>query len=106
MNLGNLVTVCDRNLWLRNYRDYPARDYPYSFEQTEPPMPCTARALPKRGLFSVTWGLCAYFGGARSLEFAGRDLGPHRWLANGETEVLKYCCKVPSISNPLPVQSP
>jgi hypothetical protein len=31
MNIGNLAAVCDKNLWLGNYREYPACDYGYDF---------------------------------------------------------------------------
>ena len=78
MNIGNLTAVCDKRPWLSNYREYPAGDYGYSFEEV-----ADLDTLAERfdhGNWSIRTGFL--YGG---LAFVQQVNGGDEWLALRQT---------------------
>ena len=78
MNIGNLTAVCDNNLWLGDYREYPTYDYGYSFEEI-----ADLKTLAERfehGNWSIRTGFL--YGG---LAFVQQVNGGDEWLALRQT---------------------
>jgi len=80
---GNITAVCDKKLWLGNYREYPASDYPYTFEEVEDLETLTER------MEHGNWALrtCFMYNG---LAFVQQVNGGDEWLALYQHEVGQW----------------
>jgi len=71
---GDITTVCDRNPWIGNFREYTSKDYPYTFEEIDDPATLTERM--EHGNWSLR--TCFLYGG---LAFVQQSNGGDEWLA-------------------------
>lgn len=72
---ASLIKVCDQNIWLKNYGEYPAHDYPYSFKEINKLDELSE--IMKHGNWSIRTGII--FGG--NLAFVQQVNGGDEWLA-------------------------
>jgi hypothetical protein len=70
---GDITAVCDKKPSLRNYREYPAWNYPYTFEEIEDPKTLEARF--EHGNWAIRTGFL--YGG---LTFVQQVSGGDEWL--------------------------
>jgi len=71
---GDLTAVCDKNMWIGNFSEYPSRDYPYTFEEIDDP--ATLMGRMEHGNWSLR--TCFLCGG---LAFVQQSNGGDEWLA-------------------------